>query len=435
MIDASIYGQIQAPKQTNRLAQFAQMQQLESAQSQNRLAELSFSEKEREIASARAMDDVYKNATGPDGKTDRQKVLAGIAQTQGSKLPAIQKGFAETDKAEVEAEKNKITLQRDKLSLAGQILGPVKDQASYDVARQTAAANGLDVSKMPPQYDPGFVAARLKESLSAKEQLEQHWKVKGYDLDVQKVAETGRHNKATETGAADGRQLTDTRARDFNDTKVEENRIKLAANKGEFAKLTEDQGKATGWLVQADNAYKNMMAVGADKDGDPTSAARPGFNDALAAIPSFGLTSGVANTMRGADRQKFIQAASSLSESLLRAATGAGVNRDEAEQKIKELTPQFGEAAETTKQKYAAIPLYIESLKVRAGPGASRAAGISGNAGGASTPDAGSRDTTVSWGDPQAQRAPVSIKNAADYANVPSGATYIDPNGKTRTKK
>jgi hypothetical protein len=137
-------------------------------------------------------------------------------------------------------------------------------------------------------------------------------------------------------------------------------------------KMTEDQGKATGWLVQAENAFKNM---GAAMKSNP-SAARPGFNDALAAIPSFGATEAIANSMRGADRQKFMQGSSSLSEALLRAATGAGVNRDEAAQKIRELTPVFGESDSTTEQKMAAIPLYIESLKVRAGPGARKAAQV-----------------------------------------------------------
>ena len=135
-------------------------------------------------------------------------------------------------------------------------------------------------------------------------------------------------------------------------------------------------GAATGWLVQAENAFKNMMTVGADKEGKPTAAAKPGFNDALAQVPSFGLSGSMANLFRGADRQKFIQASSSLSEALLRAATGAGVNKEEAEQKVRELTPQFGEDDAVTQQKYAAIPLYIESLKVRAGPGAGMAAGV-----------------------------------------------------------
>lgn len=146
----------------------------------------------------------------------------------------------------------------------------------------------------------------------------------------------------------------------------------LSPLKGKGAGLTEDQGKATGWLVQANNAFKNMQAAMESTPG----AENPGLNDGLAAIPSFGLTTALANTMRGKDRQKFMQGASSLSEALLRAATGAGVNQDEAVQKVREITPVFGDDDETVKQKMAAIPLYIESLKVRAGPGANKALAI-----------------------------------------------------------
>lgn len=142
-------------------------------------------------------------------------------------------------------------------------------------------------------------------------------------------------------------------------------------------KMTEDQAKASGWLVQAENAFKNMKAATA-KNPD---ASKPGFNDVLAAVPSFGATEGIANMMRSPERQQFMHGASSLSEALLRAATGAGVNKDEAIQKVRELTPVFGEEPSTTAQKMAAIPLYIESLKMRAGPGASRAQAIGGGGG------------------------------------------------------
>jgi hypothetical protein len=133
-------------------------------------------------------------------------------------------------------------------------------------------------------------------------------------------------------------------------------------------KMTEDQGKATGWLVQATNAFNNMQKV---LQTNP-KAMQPGVADAVAAVPGLG---GVGNYLRTADRQQFVQGASSLSEALLRAATGAGVNRDEAQQKIQELTPVWGEKPETTQQKLASIPLYIESLKVRSGPLGAKQAG------------------------------------------------------------
>jgi hypothetical protein len=55
-----------------------------------------------------------------------------------------------------------------------------------------------------------------------------------------------------------------------------------------------------------------------------------------------------------------------MSEALLRAATGAGVNKEEAAQKVIELTPQYFDKPEVIQQKLDAIPVYIESLKTRA---------------------------------------------------------------------
>jgi hypothetical protein len=79
-----------------------------------------------------------------------------------------------------------------------------------------------------------------------------------------------------------------------------------------------------------------------------------------------GLGETVGNAMRTPARQQFVQAAGSLSEALLRAATGAGVNAQEAKQKIDELTPKWLDSAEVKAQKRAAIPIYIESLRQRA---------------------------------------------------------------------
>ena len=153
-------------------------------------------------------------------------------------------------------------------------------------------------------------------------------------------------------------------------------------------KMTEDQAKATGWLVQAENAWKNMQAVGVGKDGKPTDAAKPGRLEATFSALPFGMGEPAANSWgRSSDRQKFMQGASSLSESLLRAATGAGVNRDEAVQKVREITPVWGDDDATIKQKMDSIPLYIESLKVRAGPGAAKAANVLNRPGSPDVPD------------------------------------------------
>lgn len=136
---------------------------------------------------------------------------------------------------------------------------------------------------------------------------------------------------------------------------------------GGAPKLTEDQAKASGWLVQANNAWSNMNGAMEGNSG----AEKPGLGDAIGSVPMMGA---VGNFLTGASRQQFNQGTASLAEALLRAATGAGVNKEEAQQKIKELTPQFGDGSEVVQQKMNAIPLYIESLKLRSGKGAQQVA-------------------------------------------------------------
>ena len=126
---------------------------------------------------------------------------------------------------------------------------------------------------------------------------------------------------------------------------------------------TEDERKAAGWFAQADNAWGNMQKVMAENP----NASQQGFLDKV-------LPEGAANVVRTEERQKFLQGARSLSEAALRAATGAGVNADEARQKIEELTPVFGDKPGVIKQKMGSIKVYLDSLKTRAGRAAPKTA-------------------------------------------------------------
>ena len=131
------------------------------------------------------------------------------------------------------------------------------------------------------------------------------------------------------------------------------------------AKPTEDQAKAAGWLSQATNAYNNMLkATFVEGTQIPTGSESPSALESGLSMIGF---EGAANLARSAPRQQFVQATKSLSEALLRAATGAGVNKDEAVQKVEELTPLWSDAPSTKQQKLDAIPVYLESLRIRAG--------------------------------------------------------------------
>jgi len=148
------------------------------------------------------------------------------------------------------------------------------------------------------------------------------------------------------------------------------------------AESTEDERKARGWFDQANNAIKNIKAVMArnPEAAYPTVAER-----AVGMIPGVG--SDVAYAMSTADRQMFIQASESMAEALLRAATGAGVNKDEAEQKVRELVPRIGEKPESVRQKMNSYDVYMEALKARANRALPKSPGAPGGAAAGADPE------------------------------------------------
>lgn len=135
----------------------------------------------------------------------------------------------------------------------------------------------------------------------------------------------------------------------------------------------EDERKAAGWFDQASLAFATMK----DAMTKEPQAASPGYLEMGAkAVPKLG--EDLSYMAQSPQRQRFTTAASSFSEAVLRAATGAGVTRDEAMQKVRELTPRFGESAEATADKEARASMYLGSLLKRAGRAAPQTGGASG---------------------------------------------------------
>lgn len=132
--------------------------------------------------------------------------------------------------------------------------------------------------------------------------------------------------------------------------------------KASNAEPTVEENRMAGLFFQADNARRNMEIVMKESP----SAAYPTVGERAAGfIPGIG--EDVANTMRPETRQRFVQAAGSMAEALLRAATGAGVNESEQKQKIAELVPQLGDKPGNVKQKLESYDAYMKSLRARAG--------------------------------------------------------------------
>lgn len=422
MADLSIYAPfLRRPKTVDEYdaeARRAQLDDLALLEAQDKRAVLT---RQRQRA-----DQLRQLMAGMPGATDEQRVQALRGGAFFDEADALEKGIGERAKTRATVDETNAKTDRAKYDLGRQrfehrVTG-LRAFDSPEDARQWLA-DGVTRGDMTMQeatgmmrqvpQDPGQFGGWRDQTVMA---LLDAGKQMGYVMpdantvatrkSVEGVAAADRLSREREAAAGRavtmrGQNMTDARAREAHaaavskpfevtDPETGQPTLVLQSRDGGISrvagwqpkgmgttKLTEDQGKATGWLSQATNAYGNMMAA---LETTP-SAARPGFNDALAAVPSFGIGEALGNAMRGTDRQKYLQGVSSLSEALLRAATGAGVNKDEAAQKVRELTPQFGDSAEVIQQKMDAIPVYIESLKVRAGPGAKQVPGIMERAG------------------------------------------------------
>lgn len=325
----------------------------------------------------------------------RQGGLGARADTYLKAAQDAQEKAAKTSKDMAETEATKYKLQRTKYENGINVL--VGSQTPQDaIARinkgvtdgawsmQEAQQKISEIPQDPNQFQD-WRQRELLGIVSAKDQIDHAIRQQEFGLKQDQFGEVVRHNKSAEGIQVRGQDVVAATAAAARQ-QADEHFKTAQASGGKAVAATEDERKAAGWLSQADNAWKNMQAAmgGVDpKTGEfkDASVARPGVADAIASIPSFGLGEVVGNSLRSPERQKFNQAASSLSEAILRAATGAGVNKDEALQKIRELTPVFGEDPATTKQKMDSIPMYLSALKQRAGRAIPQVSS-SGNGGG-----------------------------------------------------
>lgn len=120
---------------------------------------------------------------------------------------------------------------------------------------------------------------------------------------------------------------------------------------------SEDERKAAGWVAQARTSMQNMQ----DALMQDPSADSPSTGEKLAGV------FGAEGAVQSEARQRYATAASSFAEAALRAATGAGVNEQEAKQKINELTPTYFDKPATKEQKWRQLQMYLDSLEARAG--------------------------------------------------------------------
>ncbi|MGN6704404.1 MAG: hypothetical protein ACTHKB_15750 [Burkholderiaceae bacterium] len=184
-IDSRIALGIQAPKFDNPLDSYAKVSAIQQAQNQNQLAQLTMQQHQTELDQNNALSRLYANAVNPDGTIDRSKVITGAATGGlGAKIPGLQKSFSEQDQATAALDKTKTEAAKQKLEIAGQAFGHVRDNptpesasAVLDYLGQNSVFTPQQIAQYKAQVaqNPTGIAqmadVAFRSVLSAKDQL------------------------------------------------------------------------------------------------------------------------------------------------------------------------------------------------------------------------------------------------------------------------
>jgi hypothetical protein len=187
-------------------------------------------------------DAAYRNVLR-SGATSEELPNKLYSAGLGKQAQEAQKFQAEQQKSQREAMKAKVEENLLRFEKSAQIMNGVNDQATWDRARQqTAEIFGPEAAaQMPAQYDPDLIEQKRAQAITVKQQLEEKWKAIEYstpNANARLQAQTSQaNNSASLANSARTADMTDARAREFNATKVEDNRIKREA-KDDTANLT-----------------------------------------------------------------------------------------------------------------------------------------------------------------------------------------------------
>lgn len=163
-IDSSIYNNIQSPDIFGSIQKGISLRQMIDKNSQDKAA----LEKQGKI------EEAYKSGyvTNPDGSVTKDvKKIAGSLGQLGAYKEAD-----EVQRQDLQDQQSKLKAEYEKSNYIAQTLNGVKDQSTYDSAKAHAQQMGLDVSKLPPAYDPNFVKQTLDQTLTYQQSVENQLK-------------------------------------------------------------------------------------------------------------------------------------------------------------------------------------------------------------------------------------------------------------------
>jgi hypothetical protein len=157
------------PRRNSLTDGYVQAQQVQAGQQQMNLQQMQMDA----AASAAARDTETRNAlrgaVGPDGSLDydaMERAYIGVGDAEGAfkvRGQKVKEGEIRNKAATAEIE-----LGMRRMELEGRLLSGVRDPQSYEMARQQAAAQGLDVSDWPAEFDAGLVDQAVRATMDPK---------------------------------------------------------------------------------------------------------------------------------------------------------------------------------------------------------------------------------------------------------------------------
>ncbi len=391
-IDPSIALQVKPVQLESSANALATLLQLQGAKQQNQMGQMKLDEYQAGKQRTNELRQLLGSFT-PDMNSDSQV----SALTKGGYLPearSLAESSSKVAKEKRESEKSQLEAVREKFNLAGQIMNGVKDQATWERARaETERVFGPEAAaQMPLQYDPALIAQKQAQAMTVKDQVEQIWKSKGYDLDVRKQGETERNNRAQNSVSQGNLGVAQANL----GLSRERLALERQAPKGQYdtergmlidprtgtarpvtgpdgkpigtggKPLTEFQGKSAAFGERAIKADEVLNQVG--KDFSPTKI---NAKNAAGSLPLIGgVSESAANSMLTEKEQQVDQAQRDFINAVLRQESGAAIGASEFENAKRQYFPQPNDKPAVLKQKAENRKTAINGFVRSAGPSA-----------------------------------------------------------------
>lgn len=363
---------------------------VKAMQQQGEIGALTLDEHKRTAEENRQTAEAYKSALNADGTINRNNLYTSLAQRGlGAKLPTVQKGFADQDKAQVDSDAAKFKLANDRYSAFQKTMGALKDapNLSKELLMETGA-NLVKQGILPREMYDGAVAnmpddvaqlrQRLTQGLATQlppEKVFELFAPKPEKFDNGATITVRDMNPNSPTYGKDTGGAPIVKEQTPGDVSAHEDRVASRNQAERHFKQTSEDGKTQ--IVQSDNGpvlVNKVTGTGKAVTG-PDGQQLPGVTkpltegqskallfgtraqeshkvlDQLAAkgtatsVPGSRapVIGGVVNALSSTNQQMLDQAKRDFMTAVLRRESGAAISSGEFETADKQYFPQIGE--------------------------------------------------------------------------------------------